>query len=380
MHILHVYKDYFPVLGGMENHLRIVAEGLVRRGHTVTVLVSNTYRKTMVERLNGVSVIKAAEWLRRASTPLSPGMLPLSWRVPADIIHLHHPFPPGDLVYWLRRRRPPLVISYQSDIVRQRRLLQLYRPLLERTLGAADRILAASPQYIQSSDWLRPHAAKCAVVPLSVDAERFARPDPASVAAIKARYGALLLLFVGRFRHYKGLHFLVEALRSIPQAQLLLVGVGPEEGRLRALAERLGLAGRIHWAGEIADEDLPDYYAAADLFVLPAHLRAEAFGIVQLEALAAGLPIVSTELGTGTSYVNSHNETGLVVAPADPAALAGAINELLADPDRRAAYAAAGRRRAREHFSEERMLDQIEAVYREVRSQESGVRSQDRKP
>jgi rhamnosyl/mannosyltransferase len=380
MHILHVYKDYYPVLGGMENHLRIVAEGLVRRGHTVTVLVSNTYRKTMVERLNGVSVIKAAEWLRRASTPLSPAMLPLSWRVPADIIHLHHPFPPGDLVYWLRRRRPPLVISYQSDIVRQRRLLQLYRPLLERTLAAADRILAASPQYIQSSDWLRPHAAKCAVVPLSVDAERFAHPDLAGVAAIKARYGAPLLLFVGRFRHYKGLHFLVEALRSIPEARLLLVGVGPEEGRLRALAERLGLAGRIHWAGEIADEDLPDYYAAADLFVLPAHLRAEAFGIVQLEALAAGLPIVSTELGTGTSYVNSNNETGLVVPPADPAALAGAINELLADPARRAAYAAAGRRRASEHFSEERMLDQIEAVYREVRSQKSGVRSQDRKP
>ncbi|HYF66005.1 MAG TPA: glycosyltransferase [Herpetosiphonaceae bacterium] len=366
MHILHVYKDYYPVLGGMENHLRIVAEGLVRRGHAVTVLVSNTYRKTMVERLNGVSVIKAAEWARRASTPLSPAILPLSWRVPADIIHLHHPYPPGDLVYWLRRRRPPLVISYQSDIVRQRRLLQLYRPLLLRTLGAADRILAASPQYIQSSDWLRPHAAKCAVVPLSVDAGRFASPDPAAVAAIKARYGAPLLLFVGRFRHYKGLHFMVEALRSIPAARLLLVGVGPEEARLRALAERLGLAGRIHWAGEIADADLPAYYAAADLFVLPAHLRAEAFGIVQLEALAAGLPIVSTELGTGTSYVNSHNETGLVVRPADPAALAGAINELLADPARRAAFGAAGRRRASEHFSEQRMLDQIEAVYREV--------------
>ena len=366
MHIVHVYKDYYPVLGGMENHLRIVAEGLAQRGHTVTVLASNTYRKTMIERLNDVTLIKASEWTRRASTPISPAIVPLSWRIPADVIHLHHPFPPGDLVYWLRLKRPPLIITYHSDIVRQKRLLQLYRPLLTRTLSAASRIIATSPQYIQTSEWLRPHAAKCTVVPLSVDAAHFAKPNLAEVARIKARFGSPLVLFVGRFRHYKGLHFLIEALPQMPAARLMLVGVGPEEARLRELAQRLGVASRVDWVGEIADADLPNYYAAADVFVLPAHLRAEAFGIVQLEALAAGVPIVSTELGTGTSYVNLHNETGLVVPPADPSALAHAITTLLDNPQLRASFGATGIRRAHEHFSASRMLDQIEAVYREV--------------
>ena len=119
----------------------------------------------------------------------------MSWRVPADLIHLHHPFPPGDLVYWSRLRRLPLVITHHSDIVRQKRLLQLYRPLLQLTLRAARRIIATSPQYIQSSPWLRPHADKCAVIPLSVEAARFASPDRGRVAELKARYG-LTLIFI----------------------------------------------------------------------------------------------------------------------------------------------------------------------------------------
>lgn len=366
MHILQVYKDYYPVLGGMENHLRIISEGLAARGHTVTALVSNTYPKTMIERVNGVTIIKAGQWLRRASTPISPRLVTLGWRIPADLIHLHHPFPPGDLVYWSRRQRLPLVITHHSDIVRQQRLLQAYRPLLVRTLQAAQRIIATSPQYIQSSPWLRPHAAKCQVIPLSVDVERFTRANPTTVAELKGRYGSPFLLFVGRFRHYKGLHILLQALQAVPAAQLVLVGSGPEEARLRQVAQQLGVTQRIHWAGDVADEHLPAYYAAADIFVLPAHLRAEAFGIVQLEALAAGLSIVSTELGTGTSYVNQNRETGLIVPPADPGALAQAINYLLANPELRTRFGAAGQRRAREHFSPTRMLDALERVYHEI--------------
>ena len=366
MHILHVYKDYFPVLGGMENHIRVVAEGLAERGHQVTVAVSNTYPKTEIERRNGVAIIKAAQWLRKASTPISPMSLPLSWRVPADIIHLHHPFPPGDLLYWLRGGKAKLVITYQSDIVRQRRLLQLYRPLLTRTLNAADRIIAASPQYIQTSPWLAPHAAKCRVIPLSVDTERFNQLDHAAIQALREQVAAPMVLFVGRFRHYKGLHFLLEALPKIPKAKLVLVGIGPEEARLRELAQRLGVGERIIWAGEVPDQALPNYYAAADVFVLPSHLRAEAFGIVQLEALAAGIPIVSTELGTGTSFVNATGQTGFVVPPADPAALARAITVLLENPGLRAQFGANGRQRASSTFSPQRMLDQIEELYREI--------------
>ncbi|HEY1016600.1 MAG TPA: glycosyltransferase [Herpetosiphonaceae bacterium] len=366
LRILHVYKDYFPVLGGMENHLRILGEGLAARGHQVTAVVSNTSFATQIEQRGGVMVYKAAQWLRKASTPVSPGMLRLSWGVPADIIHLHHPFPPGDLLYWLRFPKPKLVISYQSDIVRQRRLLQLYRPLLTRTLAAADRILVHSPQYIASSPFLQPNAGRCTVVPLSVDAERFANPDPARAAELRRRFGERVILFVGRFRYYKGLHFLIEALPAIPDAALVLVGVGPEEERLRAQAAALGVADRIHWEGEIDDAGLPDYFAAADLFVLPSHLRSEAFGIVQTEALASGLPLVSTELGTGTSFVNEHGKTGFVVPPADPPALARAISVLLANPELRRAFGAFGRRRARERFAPETLIDSVEQTYLEL--------------
>lgn len=367
MHILQIYKDYYPVLGGMENHLRWLSEQLIARGHRVSVLVSNTTCSTRYVQRAGVMVYKAAQWLRRASTPISPRMLSIGWGLTPDVIHLHHPFPPGDLIYWLRRRHAPLVITHHSDIVRQQRLLRLYGPLLRRTLAAADRIIATSPQYIQSSPWLLPHAAKCTVIPLSIAAERFAQPDPTLVAGFQVRFGPQALLFVGRLRYYKGLHFLLEALALLPEpARLVLVGSGPEEARLRTLATRLGIAQRIVWAGEVSDADLPAAYAAAHVFVLPAHLRSEAFGIVQLEALAAGLPLVSTELGTGTSYVNQHGQTGFVVPPADPAALARACHVLLANPELRAHMGRNGRQRAQVEFSPALMLERIEAVYREV--------------
>src|SRR5262249_60630573 len=150
---------------------------------------------------------------------------------------------------------------------------------------------------------------------------------------------------VGRLRYYKGLHILLGALPRV-RAELLIAGSGPERERLAAQANQLGIAQRVHFLGDIADEELPALLHAADIFVLPAHLRAEALGLAQIEALASGLPCVSTELGTGTSYANLHGTTGLVVPPGEPAALAQAINTLLADPALRQRLGAAGRRRA----------------------------------
>jgi rhamnosyl/mannosyltransferase len=174
-----------------------------------------------------------------------------------------------------------------------------------------------------------------------------------------------LLLFVGRLRYYKGLHVLLDALPEVP-AQLLVGGDGPERARLAAQAAALGIGERVHFLGDVSDDDLPALYHAADLFVLPAHLRAEALGLSQIEALASGVPCVSTELGTGTSYANIHGETGLVVCPGDAAALAQAINTLLADPERRRRMGAAGQRRVAALFTRERMVAANEAVYRDV--------------
>jgi len=365
MHILQIYKDYFPVLGGIENHVKVLAEGLTARGHRCTVLVTNPTKKDEIIQKGNLTIIKAGRLVHLASTPLSLKMFWYARQLKdVDIIHLQHPYPPGDLAALAVPNQPPLVISYQSDIVRQRFLLQIYGPLLQQTLKRASRLIASSPAYIESSPWLKPHAAKCIVIPPSVDPERFAKPDLAKVAALQQQYGAPLLLFVGRLRYYKGLHFLLEALPFLQNAaHLLLVGTGPEEQRLKKQVEALGLSEKVHFLGEIADENLPNIYGAADIFVLPSHLRAEAFGIVLLEAQATGLPIVCTELGTGTSYITLHEKTGLVVPPADPRALATALDTLLASPLQRQKLGEAGRIRAKEEFSHAKLLERIEQLY-----------------
>ncbi len=360
MHILHIYKDYPPVLGGIEGYVRDLAEGLAARGHRVTTLVTNTSRCTSIEQpLPGLTVVRAARLAHLASTPLSLAMIALARIIRADIVHLHVPYPPGDLAAMTTPGSPPLVITYHSDVVRQRTLLRLYRPLLARTLQRAARIIATSPGYIASSPFLRAYAAKCVVAPIGVDVTRFSPGDRRTAAVPR-------LLFVGRLRYYKGLHILIEALRQVEGVELWIAGHGPERARLERQVASARLNQRVRFLGDVADDDLPALYRQADIFVLPSHLRAEAFGIVLVEALASGLPCISTALGTGTDFVNVHEETGLVVPPGDAVALAEAIRRLRDDPALRVTYGAAGVRRAQTFFSRERMLDAVERVYRQA--------------
>ncbi|MEM8535708.1 MAG: glycosyltransferase [Chloroflexota bacterium] len=364
MHIVQIYKDYYPVLGGIENHVRDLSEGLVRQGHRVTVLVTNTSSQTEIEYPRpGLTVIKAARTLHLASTPLSVAMLLWSWQLHPDLVHLHFPYPPGDVIYHTLPQRVPLIITYHSDIVRQQNLLRVYRPLLHWTLRRATRIIATSPNYIASSPVLQCYSTKCSIIPLGIDTSPFAQADEQKVAAWRS--DRPVVLFVGRLRYYKGLHILLNAMPHI-DADLLIGGTGPEQERLEQQAEALGITSRVRFLGDIADDELPALYRAADVFVLPAHLRSEALGIAQIEALASSVPCVSTELGTGTSYANLHNETGFVVPPADPVALARAINELLSNADLRHRFGVAGQQRAQALFSREHMLHTINQLYMDL--------------
>lgn len=365
MKILHIYKDYYPVLGGIENHIKLLAEGQVRRGHDVTVLVTNTARRTLIEERNGVRIIKAGRLANVSSAPIS---LSFPWhlaRLQPDIAHLQFPYPPGEVANWLLGRARCTVISYQSDVVRQQGWLKLYRPLMWRVLRKADRIVASSPQYIRSSPYLSLLRDKCTVIPLGIEVERFHTADQTVVTDLRRRYRPPLLLFVGRLRYYKGLQYLIEAMRGI-QARLLVVGTGPMEKEWTALVTRLGLSEQVFFLGEISDEVLPAYYHAADLFVLPASHRSEAYGLVQIEAMASGTPVICTELGTGTSYVNQNGETGLVVPPRDPVALRNAIMRLLADEALRKRMGERARARARSEFSAELMVERVLALYEEL--------------
>ena len=207
-------------------------------------------------------------------------------------------------------------------------------------------------------------------MPLSIDVERFASPQPARVRTIRRRYAGPILLFVGRLRYYKGLDYLLRAMKRI-DATLLIVGAGPEAARLGAMSYEAGLAKRVHFLGDVSDEALPAYYQAADVFVLPSSHRSEAFGIVLLEAMAAGAPLITTELGTGTSWVNQNGVTGLVVPPRDPEALANAIDRLLSDASMREEMGRRAQERARTEFDLPVLVDRVMAVYEQALRQKT---------
>jgi glycosyltransferase involved in cell wall biosynthesis len=365
MNVLHVYKDYAPVLGGIENHIGDLARAQARAGHDVTVLVTRPAGGTTEERDEGVRVIRAGRLATVASTPLSVALpARLAARAP-DVTHLHFPYPVGEIAHLLLGRSRRTVITYHSDVVRQAGILRFYEPILRRVLARADAIVATSPAYVQTSRFLRPVAAKTVVIPLGIALDRFAQPDGTAAAALRRRIapdGAPLFLAVGRLRHYKGLHVALAALPSV-RGRLAIVGTGPEEAALRALVRELGLGERVHFAGEVGDLELPHWYGAADVFVSSASNRAEAFGISIVEALASGLPAVTTELGTGTSFVNQDGVTGLVVPANAPRELAAALERLGGDPDLRRRFGEAARTRAAAEFDISVMVQRVLALY-----------------
>ena len=344
MRILHIYKDYPPILGGIENHVQLLAQGQAAAGHDVTVLVTNPAGpRTTVATENGVAVIRAGRLATVASTPLS---VALPWRLlrqRPDVVHLHYPYPVGEVCQWLLRRGRGTVLSYHADIVRQAGILRLYKPLLRRVLRWVDAIVIGSPP-MRGGAFLGEHQAKLTLIPYGIPLDRFrAEPSEADLARLRAHLAAAfphtdsestsmdagsslprsslssalpVLLFVGRLRYYKGLDWLIRALPQI-DARLAVVGIGPMAAEWKALAAQESVADRIAWLGETPDADLPALYHLADLFVLPASHASEAFGLVQVEAMAAGVPCVCTELGTGTSYVNQDGVTGRVVPPRD---------------------------------------------------------------
>lgn len=360
MHILHIYKDYYPVLGGIENYIKILAEAHAAVGHQVTVLVCNTGPRALREELNRVQIIKAGRWLTLASMPISVSQPWIARRLRPDIVHVHSPYPLGEVASWVCKHRVPLVITHHSDVVRQQGWLRFYAPLLRRVLRHADRILATSPRYIESSPWLQPVKDKCLAVPIGVDIARFQPPA-------RPYAGPPKLLFVGRLRYYKGVDTLIAAMAELPaEVTLDIAGTGPMRETLAEQVAALNLSERVRFLDDVSDAALPALYQQASLFVLPSNARSEAYGIVLVEAMASGLPCVSTELGTGTSWLVRDGVTGRVVPPQDPPAMASAIRELLADPARLRAMGQTARARVAAELSQDVMCSRVLEIYADL--------------
>ncbi len=373
MKVLHVYKDYYPpVKGGIECHLNLLANGLKAEGVDVQVLVSNTSNKFRIDTDNGIKIIKAPQWGRFYSAPLTSTF---NWHLrrfgkDADIIHFHHPNPTAEFSYFFTNLRKKVIVTYHSDIIRQDRLGKIYSPFRKRFLRSAHRIIATSPDYIDTSDVLKQFKDKCTVIPLGINIERFcANNDLSKIEKIRRDNGNIpLILFVGRFRYYKGLHLLIPAMKDV-QAKLILIGNGPEEQRLRRLVDRNQLNDKIRFLGELPDDDVNSYYKACDIFVLPSHLRSEAFGMVQVEAMCCGKPIICTELGTGTCFVNINQQTGITIRPGSVTALSEAINYLVDNPEMRVRLGSCGCTRVKQMFSAEKMVRKTLELYIDVQKQ-----------
>jgi len=368
MKIVQVYKDYEPpVFGGVEHTIRLLSRGLASEpGIQVSVLCSSNRPWTTVERLEGVDVIRAATFGRVARTPVSPTIALWIKRLKPDILHFHFPNPTGELACLAAEPRCPVVVTYHADIVRQRRLLSLYRYPLRKFFRRVDRIFVTTPFALEGNSFIAPHRDRCEVLPLGISEARLQEtPESRALSSrLRKEHAGPIVLFVGRMRPYKGLPVLVDAMRSCP-GTLLLVGRGEMEERVRRRVKESGIESRVVFAGDVPDSDLAGYYRAADLFVLPSIARSEAFGIAMAEAMYCGVRVVSTGLGTGTSHLNLDGITGLEAPPGDVRALSDAMRTILADPEVARRLGEEGRRRSR-LFLDSEMVRRTAGIYRQL--------------
>jgi glycosyltransferase involved in cell wall biosynthesis len=364
--VLHVGKFYPPHMGGMETHLEALC-GELRKSLDLHVLVASDDGSSAEEVLEGVPVSRVPTRLHLSSTPICPGMVARIRNSDADIIHIHLPNPGAVLAYLASRNHGRLVVTYHSDTVRQKFLGAMFAPWLHAALRHSSAVIATSADYQQTSPVLARYRNRCHVIPYGIPLEQFEHSDASEVAAVRQRHGDRLVISVGRLVYYKGFEYLIQAMTSV-RGTLIIVGDGPLRLKLESLAASLGVREKIVFAGEIQNERLVPYYHAADVFALASVARSEAFGIVQIEAMAAGIPVVNTRLDSGVPFVSLHEKTGLTVPPADPHALAEAINRLLDQPDLRRSLGAAARARARQEFSIDVMTARTLALYDRVMS------------
>ncbi len=370
MRVLHFFKTYLPdSMGGIEQVIFQLCQSTLPHGIHSDVLTLSDNPHPSELMVADHRVHRAKLDLQIASTGLSYSVLKrfrhLAEQV--DVIHYHFPWPFMDLLHFLSGVKKPVVITYHSDIVRQKKLMRLYSPLMHRFLKRADRIVAASPNYMATSTVLHHYRHKTVVIPYGLDRNSYPPSSEQRLQHWRGRCGERFFLFVGVMRYYKGLHILLEAAQGAVYP-IVIVGAGPLEIELKAQAERLGLR-NVQFLGRLDDEDKVALLQLCTAIVFPSHLRSEAFGISLLEGAMFGKPMISSEIGTGTSYINIHNETGLVVPPSAPQAFRAAMDQLWNDTELCDRMGQQAMSRYESLFSSERMGQQMAHLYREVANQ-----------
>ena len=367
MRILHFFKTYYPdTTGGIEQVIFQLCQGSRALGIEGEVLTLSPDPSPARLQVADHQVTRVKENFNVASTGFSLKVFSQfkEMAAEADLVHFRFPWPLMDLVHFATRHSRPTVLSYHSDIIKQRTLLKFYAPLMNQFLGSMDRILVASPNYQRSSETLKPFADKTVVVPYGLNQAEYPTVSAQTREQWRQRVPEKFFLFVGVLRYYKGLDSLLSALEGVDYPVVIL-GAGPQELELKAQAEKLQLR-NVLFVGRLDDEDKACLLQMCYALVFPSHLRSEAFGISLLEASMYGKPMISCEIGTGTTYVNIHEETGLAVPPNAPLALREAMRRLWDDPALSERFGANARARFQKLFTADHMCATTAQVYREV--------------
>ena len=367
MRVLHFYKTYYPdSVGGVEQVIRQMCVGTSRLGVRNEVLSLTRERDPRPIEFEGHMVRRVPLDFEIASTGFSFAAVRelAALAHDADLIHYHFPWPFMDLAHFLAGIDKPSVVTYHSDIVRQKYLLRLYKPLCRRFLHSVDAVVASSPNYLESSPVLDRYRDKTRVITYGLDKSTYPEPDEALLDKWRAEVGDRFFLFVGVLRYYKGLHILLDAVANTDYP-VVIVGAGPTERELKEHAQRLGLK-HVRFVGAVGDADKVALLKLSYAVTLPSHLRSEAFGISLLEGAMYGKPMISSEIGTGTTYINIHNETGVVVPPSDPRAFGEAMRQLWENPIMASEMGQRAEERYWKLFTAEQMASNYRALYDEV--------------
>lgn len=365
MKILQLGK-FWPVKGGVEKVMFDLTRGLGSRGIECDMMCGDTEGAgRVITAAPNARVLTTHTWLKAAATTIAPSMVyGLRKIAPAyDIIHIHHPDPMAALALRMSGYKGKVVLHWHSDIVKQKQLLRFYEPLQKWLLHRADAVVGTSPDYISHSPALDAVRDKTSCIPIGIYP---LSPDPQDTAGIRAAYpGKKIIFFLGRLIPYKGLEYLVAAAAHLPEDYIVVIGgTGPLLADLRQQAQALGLHDKVIFLGEVPEERKAAWFDACHLFCLPSVMKTEAFGIVQIEAMSLGRPVVATRIeGSGTAWVNSHGVSGLNVAVRDARALAQAFTSVLSDPATYAAYCRGAIDRFHTIFHIDSMIDNTLHLY-----------------
>ncbi|MDR0707820.1 MAG: glycosyltransferase [Treponema sp.] len=359
--MLQINKFYAPWVGGVERVVQNIAEGLNDRSD-MKVLVCQNEGKAEETTVNNIRVIRSSSLGILYSMPVSLDFIFKLWKLSRqhDILLFHTPFPLADLACLFSGYKGKVIVWWHSDIISQRKLLKVIKPILKRFLRRADIVVAATQAHIDNSDFLGPYKDKCRVIPFGLKFSDYEQVNIDNYLMDKLfNKQNKKLLFVGRLVYYKGIDVLIHAMRAVRGAELFVTGSGVLECELKARVEAENLGEKIHFLGYLPFEELKAAYADCDIFVFPSNANVEAFGLAQMEAMFYGKPVVNTNLPTGVPLVSVDGKTGLTVPVNDADALSVAIQRLIDDDELRGRLGANARQRVYEEYSFERMIDKV---------------------